>query len=83
MRATGPYQASQLARRCSTSRGPIRVTRTSLAGAAVVAVVKRCEASRFDGAPASSARRSTPGRQLEVMTVGIANTPSSRSAGST
>ena len=59
------------------------VTRTSLAGGAVVAVVKRCEASRFDAAPASSARRSTPGRQLDVITVGMANTPSRSSAGST
>ena len=46
------------------------VTRTSLPGGAVVAVVNRCEARRFDGAPRSSARRSTAGRQLDVSTVG-------------
>jgi hypothetical protein len=57
------------------------VTRTSLPGAAVVAVVNRCIASRSDDARRSSAARSTAGRQAEVNTVGSANTASSTSAG--
>ncbi len=57
------------------------VTRTSLAGAAVVAVVKRCSASRRDGAPASSVSRSTAGRQDEVATVGTANSTRRTSTG--
>ena len=59
------------------------VTRTSLPGGAVVAVVKRCVASRLSAAPASSTRRSTAGRQVEVRTVGMANTPMRSSTGST
>ena len=57
------------------------VTRTSLPGGAVVAVTNRCRASRFAGAPRSWAARSTPGRHVEVSTVGSANTASSASAG--
>ena len=56
-------------------------TRTSFPGGAVVAVSKRCLASRCDWAPASSAARSTAGRQVEVSTVGSAKTASSASAG--
>ena len=59
---------------------PMPVTRTSLPGGAVVAVVKRCRASRLAGAPRSSAARSTPGRQAEVSTVGSANTAEQRRA---
>ena len=43
----GPYQRSHASRRSRTSRGPIPVTRTSLPGGAVVAVTKRCRASRL------------------------------------
>ena len=57
------------------------VTRTSLPGGAVVAVRKRCLASRLCDAPSSSAARSTPGRHVDVRTVGTANKPSSTSAG--
>ena len=57
------------------------VTRTSLPGGAVVAVVNRCRASRCDCAPCSCAARSTAGRQVDVNTVGSAKTPSSASAG--
>ena len=56
-------------------------TRTSLPGGAVVAVVKRWRASRADCAPRSCATRSTPGRHVEVSTVGSAKTASSTSAG--
>ncbi len=42
------------------------MTRTSLPGAAVVAVVKRCAASRDAKARRSSVARSTPGRHAEV-----------------
>src|SRR4051812_34677023 len=50
------------------------VTRTSLPGGAVVAVVKRCRDSRLAGAPRSSASRSTAGRHADAATVGNANT---------
>ena len=80
-RATGPYQRSQASRRSATSRSPMPVTRTSLPGGAVVAVVKRCRASRVDCAPRSCAVRSTPGRHVDVNTVGSAKTASSTSAG--
>ena len=59
------------------------VTRTSLAGAAVVAVAKRCSASRRDGAPASSTSRSTVGRQDDEATVGTAKRASRISTGLT
>ncbi len=59
----------------------MRVTRTSLPGGAVVAVVKRCKASREAEARRSSAARSIPGRQVEVKTVGSAKSASSTSAG--
>ena len=68
--ATGPYQRSQASRRWLTRRAPMRVTRTSLPGGAVVATSKRCRARRLAEAPRSSAARSTPGRQVEVSTVG-------------
>ncbi len=57
------------------------VTRTSFAGGGVVAVVNRCRARRLACAPRSIAARSTPGRHVDVSAVGIANTPSSSSAG--
>ena len=57
------------------------VTRTSLPGGAVVAVVNRWGASRREAAPCSSAARSTAGRQADVTTVGRANRASSSSAG--
>ncbi len=57
------------------------MTRTSLPGGAVVAVAKRCRASRIAGAARSWAARSTPGRHAAASTVGIANTASSASAG--
>ena len=59
----------------------MRITRTSLPGGAVVARSKRCRASRLAAAPRSSAARSTPGRQVDVNTVGSANTARSASAG--
>ena len=59
----------------------MRVTRTSLPGGAVVAVSKRWRARRFAAAPSSSAARSTPGRQVEVSTVGRAKPASRASAG--
>ena len=79
--ATGRYQRSHASRRCAARRGPMRITRTSLPGAAVVARSNRWRASRFAAAPRSSATRSTPGRHVEVNTVGSANTTSSASAG--
>ena len=48
--------------------------------AAVVAVVKRCRASRFACALRSIAARSTAGRHVDVTTVGIAKTASSTRA---
>ena len=68
-------------RRSATRRSPMPVTRTSLPGGAVVAVTNRWRASRFAGALRSSAARSTPGRHVDVSTVGSANTASSASAG--
>ena len=59
----------------------MRVTRTSLPGGAVVARSKKWRARRLADAPRSSAARSTPGRQVDVSTVGRANTPSHASAG--
>ncbi len=55
------------------------VTRTSLPGGAVVAIVKRCRAKphRLD-APRSWAARSTAGRHVDVSTVGSANTSKQR-----
>ena len=72
--ATGPYQRSHAARRSATRRSPMPVTRTSLPGGAVVAIVNRCRASRLAGAPRSCAARSTAGRHVDVNTVGSANT---------
>ena len=57
------------------------VTRTSLPGAAVVATSNRWRARRLAGAPRSYALRSTPGRHVDVSTVGSANSASSASAG--
>ena len=57
------------------------VTRTSLPGGAVVAMVKRWRARRLDCAARSCAARSTAGRHVDVSTVGSANTASSTSAG--
>ena len=59
----------------------MRVTRTSLPGVAVVAVVNRCRARRLNGAARSCAARSTAGRHVDVSTVGSANAASSTSAG--
>ena len=64
------------------ARSPMPVTRTSLPGGAVVAVVNRWRgqaAGRARRAPRPRAR--PPGRQVEVSTVGSANTASSASAG--
>ena len=58
------------------------VTRTSFAGAAVVAVANRWSASRLCAAKDSSTCRSTAGRQVEVITVGTAKTASNSSSGS-
>ena len=80
-RATGPYQRSHAARRCATRRAPIRVTRTSLPGGAVVATSNKCRARRLADPPRSSAARSTPGRQVDVSTVGSAKAASRASAG--
>ena len=55
--------------------------RTSFPGDAVVAIVKRCRASRLDCDARSIAMRSTAGRHVDVQTVGIANTARSASAG--
>ena len=82
-RDTSAYQRSQAVRRWPTSRSPMPVSRTSLPGAAVVAVTNRCRASRLPAAPRSSAVRSTAGRQLDVSTVGSAHRASSASAGCT
>ena len=79
--ATGPYQRSHASRRSLTRRSPIRVTRTSLPGGAVVATMNRCRAKRLAEATRSSVARSTPGRQVEVSTVGSAKTPSSARTG--
>ena len=56
-------------------------TRTSFPAAAVVAMVKRWRLNRPDAAPRSCAARSTPGRHVEVSTVGSAKAASSTSAG--
>ena len=58
----------------ATSAAPMPVTRTSLPGGAVVAVTNRWRARRSGWRPRSSAARSTPGRHVEVSTVGSANT---------
>src|SRR6185295_1541411 len=63
------YQRSQASRRCAINRSPMPVTRTSLPGGAVVAVVNRCRASRLLCAPRSWADLSTAGRHVEVSTV--------------
>lgn len=81
--ATGPYQSSHEARRSVATRSSRPATRTSLPGEAVVPTVKRWSARRRDGAPASSARRSTAGRHDEAMTVGTANSASRSSTGLT
>ena len=63
---TGPYHRSHASRRCAIRRSPMPVTRTSLPGVAVVAVVKRCRASRPAGAPRSwthALDRRPPGRR--------------------
>ena len=83
VRAIGAYHRSHAARRCAAICGPIRATRSSLPGAAVVAVANMCAASRWCAAEPSSVARSTPGRQVEVSTVGAANTTSSSSSGET
>ena len=57
------------------------VTRTSLPGVAVVAVVNRWRARRLNGAPRSCAARSTAGLHVEVSTVGSADAASSTRAG--
>src|SRR5262249_50719293 len=80
-RDTPAYQASQALRRPAISLEPTPVTRTSLPGAAVVAVVNRCRASRFDEARLSHAMRSTAGLQVDVNTAGSAKTASRISAG--
>src|SRR5580658_1952112 len=79
--ATGPYQRSHAARRWAIRRSPMPVTRTSFPGGAVVAMVNRWRASRLDCAPRSCADLSDSGRQVDVNTVGIANTTSRMSAG--
>jgi len=79
--ATGPYQRSHASRRWVTSRPPMPSTRTSFPAAAVVASVNRCRLSRDDCAPSSCAARSTPGRHVEVTTVGSAKSVSSANAG--
>ena len=56
------------------------VTRTSLPGGAVVAVVNRWRARRLVCAARSCAARSTAGRHVEVSAVGSANTARSASA---
>src|SRR5512141_1749523 len=63
--AIGPYQPSQAARRAAARRVPMPMTRTSLPGDALVAVVNRWRARRPDGAPRSCADRSTAGRHVE------------------
>ena len=82
-RETGRYQRSHAVRRSRTRAGPIPVTRTSLPGPAVVAVVNRWTASRWWTAARSSASRSAAGREDAVRTVGTAKSTSSSSAGST
>src|SRR5690242_11193662 len=71
---TGSCQRSQADRLWFHRRWPMPVTRTSLPGLAVVAVVKRWRASRLNEATRSWAVRSTAGRQMEVNTVGRAKT---------
>ena len=78
---TSRYQRSHASRLWVMSRSPMPVTRTSLPGGAVVAVKKRCFAKRSAGAPRSWALRSTPGRHVEVSTVGNAKSASTASAG--
>jgi hypothetical protein len=56
-------------------------TRTSFPAGAVVAIVNRWRASRENGAPRSCAARSTPGRHVDVSTVGSAKSVSSANAG--
>src|SRR4051812_30108674 len=79
--SSGAYQRSQTARRAAIIPSLMPATRSSLPGAGVVASANRCRASRFDCAVRSRTCRSTPGRQLEVTTVGSANAAISTSAG--
>src|SRR5262245_22448540 len=78
---TPAYQSSQAFRRPAISLEPTPVTRTSLPGAAVVAVVNRCRPSRVDEARLPHATRSTVGLRVDVHTAGSAKTASSISTG--
>src|SRR5580765_4604633 len=75
------YHHSHAARRSRTSCGPMPVTRTSLPGAAVVAVVNKWRARRCADARLSQAFRSTAERHVDMYTVGTANTARRISAG--
>ena len=77
--ATGPYQRSHAARRSSTRRSPMPRDAHLLAGrrggGGHEEVARQAVAC---GAPRSSAARSTPGRQVDVSTVGSANSGEQR-----
>ena len=80
---TGSYQRCHAAVISPPNQSPVAVTRTSLAGAAVVPSTNRCRPSRALARYASSTRRSTAGRHVETKNAGQANTISSTSAGCT
>ena len=68
--ATGAYQRSHAARRSRLNQSPVLVTRTSLAGGAVVPSTKRCRARRVLAITDSSTRRSTAGRHVDTQNAG-------------
>ena len=78
---TGPYHRSHAARRSAINQSPVLVTRTSLAGGAVVPSTKRWRARRVLAITDSSTRRSTAGRHVDTQNAGRANSINSTSTG--
>ena len=67
--------------RSAASQWPVRVTRTSLPAAAVVASTNRCRARRVLAITDSSTLRSTAGRQVDTHTAGSAHSTNEINAG--
>ena len=78
---TGSNQRRQAAAISLLSQSPVAVTRTSLAGGAVVPSTNRCRPRRALAMKPSSTRRSTAGRHVDTKNAGPANTISSTNAG--
>ncbi len=78
---TGAYHRSHAARRSATNHSPVFVTRTSLAGGALVPSTKRWRANRVLAITDSSTRRSTPGRHVDTQNAGRANSINSTNTG--